>query len=120
MRDRASRVFALLTAITVAAFVALVLLARVAFGAPAPGDAVKHWNLLCESIAAQDESLRALDESLHRLHPDRAVDARRLELYTAAILEAERQAALLKAMRRAEFGKDAPPSLKAKPTPAPF
>lgn len=109
-RVRDMRVLWWLTAATLMAFILLVLLARAAFGAPgAESSIVPRWNEFCESVARQNEQLRALNDSLHAHHPERAVDARRLELYTQAIIESERQTALLKAMRKAEFGNARPP-----------
>lgn len=70
-----------------------------------PGEMVKLWNRFCASVLTQNEALQALNTSLRTLHPDRVTDARRLELYTRSILESERQAALLRAMRKAEFGR---------------
>jgi hypothetical protein len=100
-------------ALTVAAYVVGALLLCLLFAGTARGGAraggapasvASLWNRFCASVSAQNESLRALNDSVHARHPDRAVDARRLELYTAAIVESERQTALLKAMRKAEFG----------------
>lgn len=105
-RGRDMRALGWLTAGTIVAFLLIVLLARAAFGAPAAGSSVVPlWNEFCASVGRQDESLRELNDSLHAHHPDRALDARRLEFYAAAIVESERQAGLLKAMREAEFGK---------------
>ena len=94
-----------MTAATVAVFIALVLLARAALGASGHGEVVSLWNRLCASEAARVEAMQSLNDSLHARHPDRVTDARRLELYTHAILESERQAALLRAMRKSEFGR---------------
>ena len=103
--DRGNRALAVLTALTLVAFVALVLLARVAFGSTGEASAfVRHWDELCASFRRENVVLDALNESLHKFHPDRVQDARRLELYTKAIMEHERQLALLRALRRAEFG----------------
>lgn len=66
---------------------------------------VKQWNTFVESLVRGDATLRELCDSLKRVHPDRGIDAQRLELYTAAIIEHERQLILLRAMRKAEFGK---------------
>ena len=102
---RDMRLLGWLTAATLVSFLLLVLFARAAFGASNAGSSVvPRWNEFCESVGRQNEQLRALNDSLHAHHPDRVVDARRLELYTQAIIESERQTALLKAMRRTEFG----------------
>lgn len=100
------RNFVRLSIATALALVAIAILARAAFGsAPDGAGLVKNWNRFCASVVAQNQVLRELDASLHTNHPQRVTDARRLELYTVAILEAERQAALLRAMRKAEFGR---------------
>ena len=94
-----------LSVVTLVALLALVLLAQAAFGAATPGPSiVPLWNQFCGSVTAQNVSLRELNDSLHAQHPDRALDARRLELYTAVLVESERQTVLLRAMRKAEFG----------------
>jgi hypothetical protein len=105
--ERNMRAFGVLTALTVAGFIALVLVARAAFGADgSPQSQVPAlWNKFCVSVEHENDLLHQLDKSLHTLRPERVADADRLVLYTEAIIEHERQTALLKAMRKAEFGK---------------
>jgi hypothetical protein len=100
-------------ALTVGVYLAAAVLLILVFGSDAraaavpvePGEVVTLWNRLCASEEARIEALGALNASLHARHPQRGLDAPRFEFYTAAIIESERQTALLKAMRRAEFGK---------------
>lgn len=100
-------------AVTAAAYVCGALLFILLFAVPGAGatrparrgELVTLWNRFVASVLEQNDALQSLDASLQAMHPDRALDARRLELYTRAVVESERQTTLLKAMRRAEFGK---------------
>ncbi len=100
------RALGCLTMVVIVGFIALVLLARAAFGAEqiAGSKIPALWNQFCASVEHENETLHALNESLHTLRPERVTDVRRLDLYTEAIVEHERQVTLLKRMRQAEFG----------------
>lgn len=106
---RALLAFAALTAAVyiIAAAIFILIFANSAEGAEpaaAGSQVVSRWNKFCASVTTQGDALRALDRSLHANHPQRVIDSARLELYTRVIVESEKQTALLKAMRKAEFG----------------